>query len=122
MITAKKVFFIERCNERGYTLDQVKDCIVSENGDDITVDETHPSYPKKSKNAISSPPVSGLISVDTGGTGTELKKILTKIGIKATPNCSCNTRAKIMDEKGADWCENNIDTIVGWLREEIFRL
>ena len=23
-----------------------------------------------------------------------------------------------MDHKGADWCRENIDTIVGWLREE----
>ena len=23
-----------------------------------------------------------------------------------------------MDAKGCDWCEANIDTIVGWLREE----
>jgi hypothetical protein len=23
-----------------------------------------------------------------------------------------------MDEHGIEWCDNNIDTIVGWLREE----
>jgi hypothetical protein len=47
-----------------------------------------------------------------------LKKLLKKIGITATPNCSCNARARTMDEKGCDWCEANIDEIVGWLREE----
>lgn len=52
------------------------------------------------------------------GVGTELKKLLSKIGIKATPNCSCNKRAELMDTHGIEWCENNIDTIVGWLREE----
>lgn len=50
--------------------------------------------------------------------GTELKKLLSKIGIQATPNCSCNKRAALMDTNGIEWCENNIDTIVGWLREE----
>jgi hypothetical protein len=52
------------------------------------------------------------------GPGTELKKLLKTIGITATPNCSCNARARTMDANGCDWCEDNIDTIVGWLREE----
>jgi len=52
------------------------------------------------------------------GPGTELKKLLATVGINATPNCSCNARAAEMDRQGADWCEANIDTIVGWLREE----
>jgi hypothetical protein len=53
-----------------------------------------------------------------GGPGTELKKLLSMIGINAAPNCSCNARAKKMDEWGADECEKHIDEIVGWLREE----
>jgi hypothetical protein len=44
--------------------------------------------------------------------------LLSRIGITATPNCSCNARARIMDAKGIEWCERNVDTIVGWLREE----
>ena len=52
------------------------------------------------------------------GPGTELKKLLSSIGIKAAPNCSCNARANVMDAKGVEWCESNVDTIVGWLREE----
>jgi hypothetical protein len=54
----------------------------------------------------------------TGGPGTELKKLLSAVGITATPNCSCNARAREMDRQGCDWCEANLDTIVGWLREE----
>jgi hypothetical protein len=50
--------------------------------------------------------------------GTELKKLLATVGITATPNCSCNARAYEMDRQGADWCESNLDTVVGWLREE----
>lgn len=52
------------------------------------------------------------------GPGTELKKLLKKIGIEASPNCSCNNRAKKMDEMGIEWCENNIEEIVDWLQEE----
>jgi hypothetical protein len=50
--------------------------------------------------------------------GTELKALLKTIGIVASPTCSCNKRAKVMDEKGCDWCEQNIDEIDGWLAEE----
>lgn len=52
------------------------------------------------------------------GPGTELKKLLRSVGIVASPGCSCNARAQRMDERGCDWCEQNLDEIVGWLREE----
>lgn len=53
-----------------------------------------------------------------GGPGTELKSLLSMIGIKASPNCSCNARARKMDEMGVEWCRDNVTTIVGWLQEE----
>ena len=55
------------------------------------------------------------------GPGTELKRLLAGIGIKAAANCSCNARAHEMNRRGPDWCAANIDTIVGWLREEATR-
>jgi len=58
------------------------------------------------------------ISNAAGGAGAELKKLLASIGIVAKPNCSCNARARVMDRQGCDWCEQHLDTIVGWLREE----
>lgn len=38
--------FEARCRDRGYTLDEVRACIVAEDGDRITVDETHEAYPR----------------------------------------------------------------------------
>jgi hypothetical protein len=52
------------------------------------------------------------------GPGTELKKLLASIGVQAAPTCACGRRADAMNERGCDWCEANLDTIVGWLREE----
>ena len=52
------------------------------------------------------------------GPGWHLKKLLRSFGIVATANCSCNARARTMDANGCDWCEANLDEIVGWLREE----
>ena len=46
MITGPRSSFEKRCTERGYTFDEVRACIVSEDGDSITVDETHPAYPR----------------------------------------------------------------------------
>ena len=53
-----------------------------------------------------------------GSPGTELKKLLARVGITASPDCSCNARAAEMDRQGVEWCEANVDTIVGWLREQ----
>ena len=46
MITGLRSSFDDRCRQRGYTLDEVRPCIVSEDGDTITEDETHPAYPR----------------------------------------------------------------------------
>ena len=107
MIICRLSHLEQRLKERGYTLDEVRPCIVSQDGDQITVDENHPSYPRQTKkNKIKT------------GPGTELKKLLSKIGINSKPNCTCNKRAAIMDQWGPDECEKRIDEIVGWLKEE----
>ena len=62
--------------------------------------------------AIASP------ALPTRGPGTETKKLLAKVGITASADCSCNARAAEMDRQGVEWCEANTDTIVGWLREQ----
>ncbi len=115
MISCHSKHLAARCRERGYTLDEVRACIVSEDGDKIIVDETHPAYPRARVAASNAPPA------PTHGPGTELKKLLKKIGITASPNCSCNARARRMDVEEArepGWCEAHLDEIVGWLREE----
>jgi hypothetical protein len=52
------------------------------------------------------------------GAGTELKALFSRIGIRPSPTCSCNKRARAMDEKGIAWCEQNVETICDWLAEE----
>jgi len=66
---------------------------------------------KDCNNAATQPP-------PLSGPGTELKKLLKIIGITASPNCSCNFRAMQMDRWGPQGCEEKINDIVGWLREE----
>ena len=99
-----------RCRERGYTLSQVAACIVERDGDQLLVDTSHEAYPRDYAPGFTPRPSSG--------PGTELKKLLGRIGITASPTCSCNARARQMDAFGCEWCEQNTDTITGWLREE----
>jgi hypothetical protein len=53
------------------------------------------------------------------GPGTFLRRALGSIGIQPRgEKCKCNERAKLMDERGADWCEANAEEIIDWLEEE----
>lgn len=52
------------------------------------------------------------------GAGTILSGMLSTLGIKSAPNCSCRKHAIMMNENGNDWCEENMAVILGWLREE----
>lgn len=53
-----------------------------------------------------------------GKPGTELKNILAWFRAKSDASCQCAARAAEMDARGADWCEENQELIVGWLMEE----
>jgi hypothetical protein len=55
MIACKRHHLEQRCRERGYTLDEVRPCIVAEDGDSITVDETHAAYPRAAQPAPQGP-------------------------------------------------------------------
>lgn len=123
VIACQRSHLAARCRQRGYTLNEVRPCIVSEDGDQITVDVDHPAYPRTPKPGFVPPQPQGVPQpqAPTSGPGVELKKLLKRIGIVATPNCSCNARAKKMDVEEArepGWCEAHLDEIVGWLREE----
>jgi hypothetical protein len=111
MITTHRSHLEARCTERGYTLAEVMPCVVSQDGDEWTIDVDHPAYPRVSRLPEPAP-------IPTVGPGTELKKLLAKVGIVPSPDCSCNARAAEMDSQGVEWCEANLDTIVGWLREQ----
>lgn len=50
--------------------------------------------------------------------GTILSKMIKSVGIQMTDSCSCKRHALEMNNYGNDWCESNMDTVVGWLREE----
>lgn len=52
------------------------------------------------------------------GPGSILASMFSAIGIKSSPTCSCKRHALEMNRKGIEWCEDNMDTILGWLKDE----
>lgn len=58
---------------------------------------------------------------DPNGPGTVLAKMIKSLGIVMSDSCACRRHALEMNKSGNDWCEQNVDTIVGWLREEAKR-
>ena len=119
IITCHKSNLEARCYGRGYSLEEVMPCVVSIDNDQWTIDTENPSYPKTPKPGYDSSSIpTGAKETPAEGVGTELKKLLSRIGITSTAGCSCNARASLMNENGIEWCEANIDQIVSWLREE----
>lgn len=56
------------------------------------------------------------------GPGTELKRLLAAwFGITSSKGCRCEARAHRMNLWGCEGCEQRLDTIVGWLKEEAGR-
>ena len=53
--------------------------------------------------------------IHASGPGTELLAIMTELGIKEKPNCTCRATAKKMDQLGVEGCEQNRDWIVSQL-------
>lgn len=50
------------------------------------------------------------------GPGTELHKLLHLIKIKPKGTCKCEEHSMRMNLNGSDWCRENRETILGWLR------
>jgi hypothetical protein len=84
---------------------------------------TSPHHPDKIRLVCKAKNAGGTIQQQqpappTHGPGTELKALLGKLGIQASENCKCNRRAREMDERGTQWCRDNLDAVLDWLAEE----
>jgi hypothetical protein len=118
MTTCHRSHLEARCTERGYTLDEVMPCVVSQDGDEWTIDVDHPAFPRQPKPGFEPPPPSPVAPAH--GPGTELSKLLKKIGIEPTPTCACRAKAAQMDAWGCDECSKaeRIEEVVSVMREE----
>jgi hypothetical protein len=92
MITGRRSSFEARCRERGYTLDEVRGCIVSEDGDTITVDETHPAYPRPR------PGLGDMVAAGLSAVGITPERVSAVIG----GPCGCEERKEALNDWGRD--------------------
>ena len=113
MIVCNRQMLAERCVERGYTLDEVMPCVVSQDGDVWAIDVDHPAFPRASRLPAPQP-------LPTSGPGTELSKLLKRFGINPTPTCQCRAKQQQMDQWGCDECSKpeRIDEVVAVMRAE----
>ena len=123
LLTVKPDFLKQRCIQRGYTLEEVMGCVVDQLDDLWIIDVEHKMYPHPKSNHMIQVPDhprnnKDIIKEEEFGAGYELKKMLSYMNIKASPNCSCNQKAKIMNDNGNQWCRDNKDLILSWLAYE----
>jgi len=50
------------------------------------------------------------------GPGTVLVKSIKSLGFAISDSCACKTQLLEMNDKGTDWCVENITKIVSWLK------
>ena len=55
---------------------------------------------------------------DPDGPGSILTGMIKTLGISSSSTCSCRRHALEMNDQGPDWCEQNMETILSWLRDE----
>jgi hypothetical protein len=96
MITCHLAHLEARCRERGYTLDEVRPCIVSQDGNRITVDETHAAYPRARRPGLGDMVAAKLASV--GITKKRAQAVASAVGVK---DCGCAKRQAFLNRVGA---------------------
>jgi hypothetical protein len=79
-----------RCRERGYTLEQVRPCIVSQDGDIVTVDETHPAYPR------AKPGLGDYVAAGLSAVGITPERVSKALGRP----CGCKKRQARLNDLG----------------------
>jgi hypothetical protein len=90
MIRCNIAHLEQRCRERGYSLEDVRPCIVREDGDLITVDETHPAYPR------ARPGLGDIVKAGLSAIGITEERVSAVIGRP----CGCSQRAEALNELG----------------------
>ena len=90
MISCRLSHLEARCRERGYTLDEVRACIASQDGDRITVDETHPAYPR------AKPGLGDMVAAGLAAVGITKARVSKAIG----KPCGCAKRQERLNELG----------------------
>ena len=58
------------------------------------------------------------IDIVNNGAGSELKAIFTSFHIYPDGDCNCEAIANEMDQRGPDWCEENVESLIDQIEAE----
>ena len=94
MIRCQLAHLEARCRQRGYTLEQVRPCIISQDGDRLVVDETHKAYPR-AKPGLGDMVAAGLDAI--GVTKERVQAVASAVGVK---DCGCAKRQAALNRLG----------------------
>lgn len=94
MITCHRFFLEQRCRERGYRIDDVMPCVVSQQGNRWTIDINHPAYPRAMFRRVAIGDVIGNLLSKAGITK---KRVSHWLGGK---QCRCEIRQRQANEWG----------------------
>jgi hypothetical protein len=90
VIAGSRAVFLAKAAKRGYTLDQVSACIVSDDGMVVTVDETHPAYPH------AKPGLGDMVAAGLAAVGITKERVSRLIG----QPCGCDKRQAALNKLG----------------------
>lgn len=90
MIQCNIAHLEQRCRERGYSLQEAWPCIVSQDGDKITVDETHAAYPR------ARPGLGDMVAAGLSAIGVTKERVSAVVG----GDCGCTKRQEALNELG----------------------
>jgi len=100
MISCHRSHLEARCAERGYTLAEVMPCVVSQDGDEWTIDVEHPAYPRVSRLLPPPPARPGLgdyVHSALSAVGITPDRVAAALGVD---DCGCEGRRQTLNEWG----------------------
>jgi hypothetical protein len=90
-VTARN--FTTTCQQRGYDVAAAMACVVAQDGNLWTVDETHPAYPRVRKRQG----LGDMVAAGLSAVGITPERVSAALGVK---DCGCKKRQQKLNELG----------------------
>jgi hypothetical protein len=95
MIIRHRNMFLATCQQRGYDIASAMPCVVSQDGDQWTIDETHPAYPRR-RNTPQRRGLGDMVAAGLSAVGITPELVSAVTG----KPCGCKERQRRLNELG----------------------
>lgn len=96
MITISRRHYEACVLGRGSTLEAARPCIVAEDGDRVTVDETHPAWPRLLRRQPRQPGLGDMVAAGLASVGITKERVSRVLG----RDCGCAKRQQRLNDLG----------------------